>query len=368
MDGLGVTLYLARAAALGDVSAAAQAPAFEVDGDFVTTLPAGRLRLNRMADDGRARHLGGLAGYLETCDIHDRALGQKLAAVADVLGVVAEPTVELRQALPLAQRLVERLGGFLFVRGLVLDAQLVLLARPPEAPAPPRAPPAADRVLARALALVAVARRAFIEDGGGDEQFAELAGLCARADVAGELEPEERAMVEAPRGTLTRRQVIDGTWRTEGLAVLAWSLGLAPLGPLDEPSAPDQLFRAVLAQAGHLEADAAAAAAGPPALRPPGELEALLAQVLAVHWRLVEWRVRPRPVDLVAFVRRASFGPLSLDGVPLVGADLAIAGVAIADAPAEGVRLAASIAVERHRAAAWLCGASPVYSKVSTET
>src|SRR5262249_21353293 len=156
---------------------------------------------------------------------------------------------------------------------------------------------------------------------------------------------------------LGRRQAIDGTWRAEGLAVLAWALGLAPLGPHDEPNDPEALFRSI-----QDASDAASAS-----LRPAADIDSCLARILTIHWRLVEWPVTPNPVDLPAFVRRANFGPLSLDGVPLAGTDLSIRGLPLSSASSDDVRTAASIAVERHRAAAWLAGQHPIYSEVTTD-
>lgn len=357
MESLGLTIYLTgRAPILGDIAAAAQGPAMEADGDFVCTLAGGRLRLNRLADEGRGRHIAGLAGYLESCDIHDRTLPSRLARVEHVLGVVAEPGVDLaRDALPFAQRLLRGLDGFLFVRGVLLDRQLRCLARPPTTPAPARTPPTADRVLARARVLGMVARRAFLEPSRRDDELVRLRSLVARPDLADELEDAEHAIIVAPRGALSQRQVIDASWRIEGLAVLAWALDLRPLGALDEESEAVALVEAV---------DGVTVAA----LRSMGEIAALAARLLTIHWRLVEWRVNPRPIDLAGFVERASWGPLSIDGVPLLDKDLAIAGVAFAAAPAERIRLATSIARERHRAVKWLCGDDQVFSRISVET
>lgn len=354
MEALGLTIYLTgRAPTVGDVAAAAQGPTALHGGDFVSSLAGGRIRLNRMPAESHGRHVAGLAGYLQSCDIHERALPARLAQVVEIFGVIAEPGVDLaRDALPFARRLVGELGGFLFVRGVLLDAELACLARPTARAVPERTPPGAERVLARARVLAAVARRAVLEPDGSDEELGRLREACA--EVSSELEPEELALVAAPIGALGERQVIDASWRIEGLAVLAWALGLRALGPHDEESEAAALVEALARQAS--------------VLRPTVELAGMASSLLTIHWRLVEWRVNPRPIDLESFVARASFGPLSVAGVPLADGDLAIAGVAIAAAPPERVRLATSVARERHRAANWLLGDHPIYSHVGADT
>ena len=52
-------------------------------------------------------------------------------------------------------------------------------------------------------------------------------------------------------------------------------------------------------------------------LRPPDELQKLRERLFAIHWRLTDWRLRPRSLDFAEFARTAWFGPLDLDDVAL---------------------------------------------------
>src|SRR5437899_1154786 len=90
-------------------------------------------------------------------------------------------------------------------------------------------PPSADRVAARALVLAAVSRRGLIEnEKDADELQAELVrkrivNWLEKIEVSNELESIETALLATPVGELDRRATIDATWRSEGLAVLAWA-------------------------------------------------------------------------------------------------------------------------------------------------
>jgi hypothetical protein len=97
--------------------------------------------------------------------------------------------------------------------------------------------PTADRVARRALALAAVVCRSGIEPEADNPEVEEFrSGLLewlSAVGVADELEPEERAILEAPAGTLSPQESINASWRGEGLVVLAWALGRYELPSYD---------------------------------------------------------------------------------------------------------------------------------------
>jgi len=97
--------------------------------------------------------------------------------------------------------------------------------------------PSADRVARRALSLAALVCRSAIEDNAGNQEAeafrASVVSWAGDVGLTDELEPGEIGILEAPLGSLTQRQVIDASWRTEGLAVLAWALGRCELPPYD---------------------------------------------------------------------------------------------------------------------------------------
>jgi hypothetical protein len=84
---------------------------------------------------------------------------------------------------------------------------------------------------------------------------------------------------------------------------------------------------------------------------------------------LRDFRLKPRPIGFADTLRaHPSFKETWLEGLRLTKGDLAIGGRPIAEAPSESVQHCEEIAVERQRAAYWLQGHDPVYSKVDIST
>lgn len=178
--------------------------------------------------------------------------------------------------------------------------------------------------------------------------------------IRDELEADELAMILAPVGTLDRQQTVNGTWRSEGLAVLAWALGKFPLPRHDDTVVPVEAAESV----GFLGDSPVELAA----LRPESEIDAMEQHLLALHWRLRDFRLRPVAMDFVEFVRNCRWAELSVDPEALVEGDLCIDGFRIDRADPERVRECGSIAQERHQAINWLIGDNPIYSQVETNT
>lgn len=227
-------------------------------------------------------------------------------------------------------------------------------------------PPDATRVLARARVLAAIGHRGLIEQ---DPERARARAVLERirAWIAGEgleaeLEDDERARLGADAGALGPQATIDCAWRFEGAAVLSWALSLAPLPPHDRVADVAALSAALAI--GRPLPDALRA----PRLRGGRQLDRMREQLFAIHWRLVEQRLRPGSIDLATFARTAWFGPLEIDPATLVGGDLGLGGAPIARAPADAIARASSIARERHQAINWLSGDDPLYSEVGTDT
>jgi hypothetical protein len=228
-------------------------------------------------------------------------------------------------------------------------------------PAPESDPPSPERVARRAQVLLAVTARSLLERL--PERFREiprLRGWLVRHELWSEAEPPELALLQAAPGALSERATIDGAWRAEGVAVLAWALGEAALPPHDEPAEPGA-YRAAL---GFLT-DVLPTAPRP---RSSSELRAFADRAFALHWRLRDHTLDPSPMDFEEVARTAWFGPLNIEGLPLIEGDLAIGGVAIHRADPGLVRRATSIARERHHAANWLRGDADLYSRIETST
>lgn len=228
-------------------------------------------------------------------------------------------------------------------------------------------PPNEDRVRRRAWAISAVICRAFIETL---EDPSEAATLHSRVltwidtmNLRPELELKELETIDADIGSLDRQAMVNGTWRSEGLAVLAWALQASELPPHDQMVDPSAVANSVL-----FLADDAADRAGELILRRDDELGRFSAVQFAIHWRIRDFSLRPQAMDFRSFSEKSWFGPLSIDGLSLAEDDLAIDGVPIAKAPKERFRQCQSIASERHQAINWLRGWHEIYSEVDTST
>ncbi len=228
-------------------------------------------------------------------------------------------------------------------------------------------PPPLERVRDRAWVLSCVVARAFAETF---DDRAEAATLQSRIltwihDVGfdDEFEYEEREMVEADLGSLDQQTVVNGTWRSESLAVLAWALGRYEVPAHDELADPSGVAHSV----GFL-AENARDEASDLELRSEEEIAARGAVLLGLHWRVRDFTIRPEAMDFAEFARDSWFGGFPLEGIALADGDLSIDGVPIADAPQESFDRCQSIAVERHQAVNWLQGCNPVFSEVDTST
>jgi hypothetical protein len=238
-------------------------------------------------------------------------------------------------------------------------------------------PPTAERVARRALALAALTARAVLEEDArapdAAERHRELLEWVREMGIEDELEgpgegrtgPDERSIFfESPLGGMDERALVDSMWRSEGLGVLAWALGLYELPAHDEPADMEALWDAV----GLLETDRARALLASPVLRPREEIDALRDRLFGLHWRLRAFTLRPQRMDIAEFARTSWFGPLDLTGLPLAEGDLAIRGAPI-DRAAPSLFIAVHSATqERHLAADWLCDGPERCSEADAST
>jgi hypothetical protein len=334
------------------------------DGDAITfTWPDLAIRIVRLPDEQLATHLTALVA-----DLRRRGAGEGLAIRAlgtmSVFEVAVEPGLdEGGRAIDVIASLTGATDGFCVIGEQILEnGGRDLLADP--------ALPDAARVARRALVLVAGAFRGLLEDDAGkpDQPRAEalrgeLAGWLRATPAAAEADDEELAFVETPIGEGFRDEIVQRVWAAEGAQLLLWALGARPLPAFDHSEHPYAIARAI-----GLLGDGPPALLAAPALRPAAELEAQRRRLLGIHWRLVEQRVNPGRVDFRGFARTAWFGGFDLADLPLADDDLAIGGVPLWQAPPPALRLASSIAIERHRAANWLAGAHPRFWRVATPT
>lgn len=227
--------------------------------------------------------------------------------------------------------------------------------------------PTAGRVARRALALQAVAYRGFLEaeprrkaQAWRRELHAWLEGVGLRA----ELEDEELAIVDARVGALDPGEVNLATWRCEGAVVLAWALELIDLPPHDAQVEVGPLGQAL----GFLKPEAGRVLRRR-TLRAAAEVRRLRDAMRTVTWRLRQFGVEQKQVDLKRLARRGVFARLlRLDGLPLADGDLAFDGRPISAISYGEWMGFLGVAQERYQAAAWLCGGGPRYADVDTPT
>jgi hypothetical protein len=229
-------------------------------------------------------------------------------------------------------------------------------------------PPWPRRVAERALVLATVCCRSLIEvECVGEVEAGGLLRKCVQwfdaLGIGDELEPAEVRLIHAPLGSLTSRESIDGCWRAEGLAVLAWALGRCEVPPYDEVVDVPTLAADVGWQRSPTDT-----VLHEPVLRPVEEIEKLGQNLLALHWRLRQFSLKREAIDFVAFARDVSWAVFSLEGVRLGDRDLEIGGKALAACSENEWRTVSSIVSERDRAVRWLLGDATLYSEVSCDT
>lgn len=175
-------------------------------------------------------------------------------------------------------------------------------------------PPSARRVAKRALALAAVVCRSF-SDHQPENPLAHDLWMRLKQWVNGqglldELEDDERRLIFAPLGTLHEKRRIQATWRTEGLAILAWSLGL-----FDLPAHHVQVDPYAATACVGLLHDTARDFVESAALHPQEQLQACRELHYAIHCRLRQFRRERTPDDMRRWIDTAWLDVLGIRGV-----------------------------------------------------
>jgi hypothetical protein len=219
-------------------------------------------------------------------------------------------------------------------------------------------PPDARRILRRAMIVVALAERAWLDSATGEDREArrrEILAWVEQSDLECELEPHETAILRCPIGRLSESETEWAVKNVESLSVLGWTLCLADLPSDRDPSSAAPLFKVFELPR------------RPPPVattRSTAERIAYLERVFTLLWRLETYREKPDPMDM----REASqdegiwFGTLAVERLPLDDGDVIIGGRPLREAAPEVVLDWIHALRARLRAAAWLAGVHPLYS------
>jgi Domain of unknown function (DUF4272) len=228
-------------------------------------------------------------------------------------------------------------------------------------------PPSAQRVARRALVLASCACRSSLEqsaaDPGAVEMHKQLQSWAADVGLRDECEPPEWKAITAPLGTLSAREDIRLSWRSEGLVVLAWALQLADLPSYDEQVDAPECGNCV----GILDPDAEQLTANA-RLRDFAELQWLATATLSIHWRLRHHELDKSPYDFRNHLDAAPSKSARLMAVRIARGDLEIRGCPFTETSADILAECRSIAMERQQAANWLVGHATLYSEITCDT
>ena len=146
----------------------------------------------------------------------------------------------------------------------------------------------------RGLALTAITARAILERDMANPKAREihrdLMDWVRDIAIEDEFEPEERGMLQQPLGQIAQQQLLDFTWRLEGLVVLAWALGRFEIPSHDQTVEFNSLWNGL----GLFDSPGARALLANPTLRSREEIGMLRNRLFALHWRLRNFYVNPK--------------------------------------------------------------------------
>lgn len=228
-------------------------------------------------------------------------------------------------------------------------------------------PPSAERVAARAIILSAVSCRGFIEKDANNPKAEDLRqrvySWLREIGVYDEAEEHECKILSTPLGSLQEKSVVNASWKSEGMVVLAWALGKVSLPDYEKECEPSEIANTL----GFLN-DRISTPLANPHLLSYSDIEYWADAYLTLHWRLRQYHLNPVAINFETYVEACTWGPLSLAEIELVDGDLAIAGARLDRVDESTVRNLISITQERHQALNWLLGEESIYSQVTTDT
>jgi hypothetical protein len=222
----------------------------------------------------------------------------------------------------------------------------------------------AGNVYSMALGQCYLACRAMI-DGDPDPDAQAMAGkilpLTQETGIYNIYEPAEIRLLQAPWGSLPRRERVALSWAVEGVAVMAWALGKAPLPPFDTrcEGAP---VGSALGLFQHETPEIFSAAT----LRDPIEIETRALTYAVLSWRLAQFVENRQRIDFATRLKDSQGRPATVEGFTLIDGDLAVNGAPLVEISDERLSEICCIVRERHKAFRWLLGHEKNYAAVMT--
>ena len=217
------------------------------------------------------------------------------------------------------------------------------------------------------MVLSAVSCRGAIEKDastpGAEKLRQRILPWLERIGASNELEPVETSLISVPLGMLDRKVTVNASWKSEGVAALAWALKYLELPPVHVQCDPAETANSM----GFL-CDRHETPMHSPVLRDEDEIGRWADTYMTLHWRLRLHDSHPGPMDFVSCVAAATWYPLRLDDLEMIEKDVAIDGVAVDKLRYDRYRELLSIVQERHQAFNWLLGFERLYSQVTTDT
>jgi hypothetical protein len=219
----------------------------------------------------------------------------------------------------------------------------------------------AEAVHRRALALAYLTCRAMIDsdpDPGAKKMSDNVLAFVEGVGLSQDLLPHQMRMLNAKFGTLSESVCVETSWLSEGMVVLAWSIGLAELPDFrTKPHPGPTAIRLGMFQPG------TKARLEQAVLRDANEIEAKALTYLVLNWRIGNFILNPQDrMDLAAKLKDPRSPHLLVDEVELLDGDMAIDGLPLAGVPHDRAGEVFQIVRERFNAFKWLQGYSSQYS------
>jgi hypothetical protein len=229
-------------------------------------------------------------------------------------------------------------------------------------------------VAARIIVLGTLLRRLTLEhvegseDSDAVEEAYDLLAWLSEQGLDAALTPRESDLLAAPVGSLDPGEVTETSWQSEGLAAIAWAVGIA-----DRLDPPDGSDVADLLQQLPMPWDATASFVARANLAPETDIARARESMDLFHWRvsveaLRRLASREDRQQYDAAIREAA-AEAAIAG--LIAAtpegDFAIAGQSVSSLSADEIDRMIAISGERLRALNWLCGFGTSWDDVPLE-